>query len=129
VVGEMIQTLISKGIKAKTVVEAIQDFVESNVELSGIAIYSEDGLPVFEEGDLAKKIVLPANLWLTTYERLKGEFMGNNFKTTLETNDYLFVFQQIQSELLLTGIARRVAPLQFVMVKMDQLATLLKDLL
>lgn len=129
VVGEMIQTLIRRGLKAKTVAEAIQEFVEKNVELSGIAIYSEDGLPVFEEGDLAKKIVLPANLLLTNYDRLKGEFVGNSFKTTLETNEYLFVFHHIKSELLLTGIARRIAPLQFVMVKMDQLAEIIKELI
>jgi GTPase SAR1 family protein len=129
VVGEMIQTLIRRGLKAKTVAEAVQEFVKEHTELSGIAIFSEDGLPIVEEGNLANKIVLPANLWLTNYERLKGEFAGNNFKTTLETNEYLFVFHQLKSELLLTGIAKRVAPLQFVMIKMDQLADIIKDLI
>ncbi len=103
--------------------------MKQNVELSGIAIYSEEGLPVVEEGDLANKIILPANLWLTNYERLSDEFGGNNFKTTLETGDYMFVFQQLKSKLLLTGIARKVSPLQYVLVKMEQLAELITDLL
>jgi GTPase SAR1 family protein len=129
VVGEMVQTLITKSIKAKTVSEAIQEFVKQNAELSGIAIYSEDGLPVFEEGDLANKIILPANLWLTNYERLRGDFPGNNFKTTLETNDYMFVFQQIKTEIFLAGIARKVSPLQYVLVKMEKLAEIVSELL
>jgi Ras-related GTP-binding protein A/B len=129
VVGEIIQILIKKNVRAKTVTEAIQQFVEQNAELSGIAIYSEEGLPVVEEGVLADKIILPANLLLTNYERLSDEFTGDNFKTTLETNDYMFVFQQIKSKLLLSGIARKVSPLQYVLVKMDQLAELISDLL
>jgi len=77
----------------------------------------------------APKIILPANLWLTNYDRLSTEFNGNDFKTTLETSDYIFVFQQIKSGLLLSGIAHKVAPLQYVMVKMDQMAEIITDLL
>jgi GTPase SAR1 family protein len=122
-VGEMIQTLIIRNTKAKTVSEAIHEFIESHQELSGVAIYTDDGLPVFEEGALAERIILPANLWLTNYDRLSDEFAADQtFKTTLETNDYIFVFQRIHSELLLTGIAQKVAPLQYVLVKMEQLA-------
>lgn len=122
-VGEMIQTLILRNTKAKTVSEAIHEFIETHQELSGVAIYTDDGLPVFEEGELAERIILPANLWLTNYDRLSGEFASDQtFKTTLETNDYIFVFQRLQNELLLTGIAQKVAPLQYVLVKMEQLA-------
>ncbi|MFX1516297.1 MAG: ADP-ribosylation factor-like protein, partial [Promethearchaeota archaeon] len=62
-VGEMVQTLILKTTKAKTVSEAIQEFIETHTELSGIAVYSDDGLPVFEEGEMADQIIHPANLW------------------------------------------------------------------
>lgn len=129
-VGEMIQTLIIKNTKAKTVSKAIQEYIETHRELSGIAIYTEDGLPVFEEGELANQIILPANLWLSNYERLSDEFVSDDtFKTTLETNDYIFVFQRIKSELLFTGIAKNVAPLQYVLVKMEQLAAIVSKLL
>ncbi|MFW9853413.1 MAG: ADP-ribosylation factor-like protein [Candidatus Thorarchaeota archaeon] len=128
-VGEIVQGIIRKNTKAKTVSEAIQEFVEANKELSGIAVYTEEGLPVFEEGDLANLIVVPANLLLTSLDRLVTEFRSDTFKTTMETNDYLFIFQRIKSELLLTGVAHKIAPLQYMMVKMDQLAGLVEDLL
>ena len=130
VVGEMVQTIINKGTKAKTVSEAIQEFIQLNKELSGIAIYTEDGLPVFEEGTLTTKLILPANLWLTNLDRLTDEFASDvTFKTTLETNQYMFVFQKLRGELLLTGIAHKVSPLQYVLVKMDKLAGVVEELL
>ena len=129
VMGEMIQVILGRSLKATTVTEAIQEFIEQNKELSGIAVYSEDGLPVFEEGELANKIILPTNLVLTSYDRLSTEFNNDSFKTTLETSDYIFVFQQIQSGLLLTGIAHKVSPLQYVLVKMDQIAEVIIKLL
>jgi len=129
-VGEMIQKLILQSTKAKTVSEAIQEFIQQHAELSGIAIYTDDGLPVFEEGEEAERIILPANLWLTNYDRIKTEFETvSTFKTTLETDDYVLVFQRIKSELLLTGIAKKVAPLQYVLVKMEQIATIVSGLL
>ncbi|MFX1285667.1 MAG: ADP-ribosylation factor-like protein [Promethearchaeota archaeon] len=129
-VGEMVQTLILKTTKAKTVSEAIQEFMQAHRELSGIAVYSDDGLPVFEEGEMADQIILPANLWLTNYDRLSNEFASDiTFKTTLETNDYIFIFQKLKGELLLSGIAQKVAPLQYVLVKMEQLAEIISKLL
>ncbi|MFX0123631.1 MAG: ADP-ribosylation factor-like protein [Candidatus Hodarchaeota archaeon] len=129
-IGEMIQKLILQSTKAKTVSEAIQEFIHQHTELSGIAVYTDDGLPVFEEGELAERIILPANLWLTNYDRIKSEFeTTSTFKTTLETDDYVFVFQRIKDELLLTGIAKKVAPLHYVLVKMEQIATIVSDLL
>jgi len=129
VMGDIIKTILGKSLKARTVTEAIQEFIEQNKELSGVAVYSEDGLPVFEEGNDANKIILPANLWLTNYDRLSDEFDGNDFKTTLETSNYMFVFQQMKSGLLLSGIAHKVAPLQYVLVKMDQMAEIINELL
>ncbi len=130
-VGEMVQTLIIKTSKAQTVSEAIQEFIWTHKELSGIAVYTtEEGLPVFEEGDMADRIILPANLWLSNYDRITNEFASDEtFKTTLETNDYIFIFQRLKNELLLSGIAKKVAPLQYVLVKMEQLAEIISRLL
>jgi GTPase SAR1 family protein len=128
-IGEMIQKIIIKSTRAQTVSEAIQKFIEDHQEISGIAVYTEDGLPVFEKGQLVDRIILPANLLLANYERLKGEINTTTFKTTLETNDYIFVFQKIKSELLLTGVARKVAPLQYVLVKMEKFAEVVNKLL
>ena len=130
-VGEMVQTLILKTTKAQTVSEAIQEFIQTHTELSGIAIYTaEEGLPVFEEGKMAERIILPANLWLSNYDRIDSEFASNQtFKTTLETNDYILIFQKIGRELLLSGIAQKVAPLQYMLIKMEQLAEIISRLL
>jgi len=132
-IGEIIRTLMIKSTKAQTVSEAIREFLKQNEELGGVSIYTaEEGLPVFEEGELAEQIIIPANLCLTTNERIGSEFnVTDVFKTTIETNDYIFVFQHLKTtqELLLSGIARKIAPLQYVMVKMEQLAAIVKDLL
>lgn len=132
VMGELIRKLITKSGTVKTVSEAIQGFINTNTEISGIAIYTEEGLPVLEEGNLTTKIVLPANLWLSNHDKLRKEFnLSNTYKTTLETNDYILISQVINSKekLLLTGIAEKIAPLQYVLAKMDQFATVLIDLL
>lgn len=131
-VGDIIKTLIIESSKAKTVSEAMKEFIAQSVELSGVAIYSDDGLPVFEEGELSDKIIVPANLWLTQSDRLSDEFeTADIFKSILETNEYIFVFHQIKGteRLLLTGIARRVAPLQYVLMQMNKLADIVTDLL
>ncbi|MFW9854517.1 MAG: ADP-ribosylation factor-like protein [Candidatus Thorarchaeota archaeon] len=129
-VGDLIQTLVIKNTKGKDVSQTIQEFIEMNEELSGVTVYTEDGLPVFEEGPMANRIIIPANLWLSNYDRISNEFASNQtLKTTLETNEYMFVFQKIKSELMLSGIARKVSPLQYILVKMDKLADLINELL
>jgi GTPase SAR1 family protein len=121
--GELIRTLIRKTEKSKTVSEAIQEFLGQNNEVSGIAIYTEDGVPVFEEGRLANRIMLHANLSLTHYERIKAEFQtSKTFKTTLETDDYFFVFQKLKNEIMFIGIAEKTEALQYITEKMNQFA-------
>jgi len=128
VVGEIIQTLILQSSKAQTVSEAIEQFLQSNIEMSGVAVYTDEGLPVFEGGE-TDRIILPANLWLASYDRLASEYQQEEIKTVLETNNYIFVFRVIKSQLLLSGIAKKVAPLQYVLVKMEQLTEILNQLL
>jgi GTPase SAR1 family protein len=128
VVGEIIRALILRNTKALSVSGAIDEFIKSHDEISGIAVYTDDGLPVFEEGE-TDRIILPANLWLTSYDRLSEEYQREDMKTVLETRDYVFVFRNIKSELLLSGVAQKVAPLQYVLIKMEQLAEILNELL
>ncbi|MHA2237077.1 MAG: ADP-ribosylation factor-like protein [Candidatus Hodarchaeales archaeon] len=128
VVGEIIRALIVRNTKAQTVSGAIDEFIKTHDELSGIAVYTDDGLPVFEEGN-TDRIILPANLLLASYDRLFEEYQHEEIKTILETKDYIFVFRNIKSELFLSGIAQKIAPLQYVLVKMEQLAEILNQLL
>lgn len=130
VFGEITKILISQSGTAKSVGTAITSFVEQSQELSGITVYTEEGLPVFEEGELLDKIVVPANLWLSASERIREEFQTSKMlRTMVETDDYIFVFQKLKEKLLLTGLAKKIAPTQFVLLKMDQLSKTINDLL
>jgi predicted regulator of Ras-like GTPase activity (Roadblock/LC7/MglB family) len=129
VFGEIIRTLMAQSTKAQSVSEALQDFITQTQELSGVTVYTDEGLPVFEEGN-TDKIIVPANLWLTSSDRLSDEFgTQNTLKSTIETDDFVFVFQNIKNKLLLTGVAKKVAPLNFVLVKMEELAKTVDELL
>jgi predicted regulator of Ras-like GTPase activity (Roadblock/LC7/MglB family) len=129
VTAEIVQTLIIKSSEAKTISEVLQKFIESSEELAGIALYTEEGLPVFEEGDLADSILIPANLWLSNLDRIQDEFStSKTYKTYLETDDLIFVCERLKSEIILTGIAKKVAPLQYILIKMEEVAKALKDL-
>lgn len=130
VMGEVLQTMLLKSTKARTVSEAIQEFIADQRELAGVAVYTDEGLPIFEEGELTEKIMLPANLWLTDYTRMSTHFATGTYKTTLETTDFIFVFQRIkEGEFVLTGVARKTAPLQYVLLKMEQVSGIVGNLL
>ena len=96
VTAEIVQTLIIQSSEAKTISEVLQKFIESTEELAGIALYTEEGLPVFEEGDLADSILIPANLWLSNLDRIQDEFdTSKTYKTYLETDDLISSFEGI----------------------------------
>lgn len=128
--GEIIRHLFKENVKASSVSETIQQFLRDNKELEGVAIYTDEGLAAFEEGTLANKLILPANLWLSSSERISDEFPSTStLKSTVETDDYIFVFQQVREDLLFSGVAKKVAPLQYVLVKVDELAQTVKELI
>lgn len=127
--GEIIRTLMAQSTKAQSVSEALTEFIAQTEELSGITVYTDEGLPVFEEGT-TDMIVVPANLWLSSSDRLSDEFGAQKtLKSVVETDEYVFVFQNMKNKLLLTGVAKKVAPLNFVLVKMEELAKTVDGLL
>ncbi|MFX0014822.1 MAG: ADP-ribosylation factor-like protein [Promethearchaeota archaeon] len=130
VTAEIVRSLIMKSSSAQTISEVLQKFIESTEELSGIALYTDEGLPVFEEGDLADSILIPANLWLSNLDRIQDEFAtSTTYKTYLETDDLIFVCEKLKSEIILTGIAKKVAPLQYILIKMEEVADALKGII
>ncbi|MHA2362571.1 MAG: ADP-ribosylation factor-like protein [Candidatus Hodarchaeales archaeon] len=132
VFGNVMKIMLSQSRKVKNIKEAIQEYLVQTEELVGITIYTDDGLPVFEEGEMIDKIIVPANLWLSSSERLKTEFQTKQIlKSTVETDEYVFVFQKIKDDLLLTGVAKRKTggEHQFIMLKMDQLADYVNELM
>ncbi len=127
--GEIIRTLMEGSTQAQSVTEMLQTFMKQTRELEGVTVYTDEGLPVFEEGT-TDVIVVPANLWLSSSDRLSDEFGAQEvLKSVIETDEYIFVFQAMRNKFLLTGVAKKVAPLQFVLIKMNELAKAVNDLL
>ena len=128
-IGEMLQTLILKTTKALTVSEAIQDFLNKHKDLSGIIICNEEGVPLFQEGNYSD-FLLPANLSLANYEKMKGEFRPlKSFKITTEVDETIIVLQKLKKDLLFIGIAQKTGSAQFTSVKLDKIAEIVNKLL
>lgn len=130
VIGEMLQSLILKSLKARTVSEAIQDFLSQHPELVAITLCNEEGVPIFEEGEQTNDIFFPSNLALTNYEKVKREFTTlKNFKSIMELNDRILLFQRLKKDLLFTGIAEKIGPTQYTLVTMDKIITIINKLI
>jgi GTPase SAR1 family protein len=128
--GKILQILVSQTIQARSVDDAIQDFMEKSQDLEGITVFTDEGLPIFTGGADSDKAVLPTNLWLASSSRIKDDFTTNNeLKSIIMTDEYIIVFQRIKEELHLTGIAKKVAPLQYILVKMDELVKIVNEIL
>lgn len=107
----------------------ISQFLQTNEDFFGVTILSSEGLPVIEIGEKGELIILPANLWLSTNERLKEAFNTDTLACTIHLNDQTLLFFDIGSDLLLTTIARKEAPLQFSFIRSDLLAQSLREIL
>jgi GTPase SAR1 family protein len=122
--GDIIKRILAeKSTIGQSVSEALQSFIQENVDtFFGMGIYTDEGLPVIEEGDYADDFALPINLWLFNTDRIEGLFNTvSTLKGSIETDDYMFLFQRIKDELHFTGIAKKTVPKQYVQVKIDQI--------
>lgn len=129
-IGEIIRKLIASSSKTQTVTEAIKEYITEGQDLTGIVVYSSEGLPVFEEGKMTDKTILPANLWLVISDKIDRSFgKQETFKSMLETDEYIFLFQRMKNEWFLAGIAKKMAERQYVMIKMDQLSDVVNKLI
>lgn len=129
--GEIVRVMTQTSSKAKSATEIIQKVIqESNQALSGVTVFTDEGLPFIEEGSMTDKIIIPANLWLASTDRMEREFKTENtLKGVIETDEFVFIFHRIKKKMLLTGIAKKVAPLQYVLVKIDQIAENVSEML
>jgi len=80
-------------------------------------------------GEKVEFVILPANLWLTTNERLKEAFDKEPLACTIHLTDQILLFFDIGSDLLLTTVAKKDAPLQFSFIRSDLLAQSLREIL
>lgn len=128
-IGEAMRLLISQSSKVRSLEETVQKHVRNNQELLGMAIYTDDGLPIIEAGD-TDKITMLANPWMDNIERITTDFKTRKLlRSTLETDDYIHIFQRISDKFFLMGVVERAAPLHYVMVKIDELAITVGELL
>ncbi|MHA2245674.1 MAG: ADP-ribosylation factor-like protein [Candidatus Hodarchaeales archaeon] len=107
----------------------ISQFLETNEDFFGATILSSDGLPIIEIGDKVEFVILPANLWLGTNERLREAFNAETLACTIHLNEQTLLFFDIGSDLLLTTITKKEAPLQFSFIRSDLLAQSLREIL
>ncbi|MHA2272655.1 MAG: ADP-ribosylation factor-like protein [Candidatus Hodarchaeales archaeon] len=128
-IGEAMRLLISQSSKAKSLKETVHNYVRDNQELSGIAIYTDDGLPIIEAGD-TDKITMLANPWMDNIEHITTDFKTRKLlRSTLETDDYILISQRISDKFFLIGVTERTTPVHYVMVKIDELVITMSELL
>ncbi|MFX0185024.1 MAG: hypothetical protein ACFE95_18220 [Candidatus Hodarchaeota archaeon] len=107
----------------------IHQFLQTNDDFFGVALISSDGLSVIEKGEKERieYVTLPANLWLSTNDRLKEAFQMNQLACTIHLDEQTFLFFDIGADLLLTCITKKEAPLQFSFIRSDLLAQSLNE--
>ncbi|MFX0116242.1 MAG: ADP-ribosylation factor-like protein [Candidatus Hodarchaeota archaeon] len=128
-IGDAMRLLISQSSKAKSLDDAVRKFVEDTQELSGLIAYTNDGLPIIKAGN-TDKVADPANLWRKNIEYMSDGFSTQKMlRSTMETDEYIFVFQKISNKFFIAGVTERVVPLQFVTIKMEQLAKIISETL
>ncbi|MHA2225334.1 MAG: ADP-ribosylation factor-like protein [Candidatus Hodarchaeales archaeon] len=130
--SEVMKQVHESSFEIKQIENQIEQFLQTNSEdFFGATLLSTDGLPVIEFGTASKLefVVLPANLWLGTNDRLKEAFNTKSISSTIHLSDQILIFFDIGSELLLTTIAKKEAPLQFSFIRSDLLAQSLREIL
>jgi hypothetical protein len=128
-IGEMLQSLILKSTKALTVSDAIQEFLTTHDDVTGIIVCNEEGVPLFEKGNYSY-FILPANLSLASYGKLKNEFKhARTCNMTIEVDDNILAFQKLKKDILFIGIAKKSGSAQFTLVKLEKMAETINKLL
>ena len=127
--AQIMKTIHESSFEIKQVHNKISQFLDTNEDFFGATILSSDGLPIIELGEKVEFVILPANLWLGTNERLKEAFNTESLSCTIHLSDQTLLFFDIGSDLLLTTIAKKEAPLQFSFIRSDLLAQSLHDIL
>ena len=103
--------------------------MHTNEDFFGVTILSSEGLPIIEMGEKVEFVILPANLWLGTNERLKEAFRTHTLTCTIHLDDQILLFFDIGADLLLTTVAKKEAPLQFSFIRSEMLSQSLREIL
>ncbi len=127
--AEVMKRIHESSFEIQQISKKLNEFLRNNEDFYGVTILSSEGLPIIEAGEKVEYVVLPANLWLGTTDRLKEAFSTETLSCTIHLNDQILLFFDIGSDQLLTTIAKSDAPLQFSFIRSDMLAQSLRDIL
>lgn len=127
--AEVMKRIHESSFEIQQISKKITEFLQNNEDFYGVAILSSDGLSILEAGEKVEYVVLPANLWLGTTDRLKEAFSTETVSCTIHLNDQILLFFELGSDQLLTTIAKSDAPLQFSFIRSDMLAQSLREIL
>jgi len=116
-------------IEAESLKDHLDEFIDEDI--SGVSIFTEEGLPLFQEGEMKNVVLISANLWLAVAERIVGELDATDALDAqlVISEKYVFVFKHLEKSLLLAAVAKRTAPLQYVVVRTKGLADELNKVL
>ncbi len=105
----------------------LEGFVDD--EITGVSIFTDEGLPLFEKGDMQNVVMVSANLWLGVADRIVAEFgTSDSMKAQIILSEnYIFVFIHLEKSLLLGTVAKSTTPIQYVITRTEELASTLNE--
>ncbi|MFW9903210.1 MAG: ADP-ribosylation factor-like protein [Candidatus Thorarchaeota archaeon] len=127
--AQIMKVIHESSFEIKQAHNKINEFLQTNEDFYGVTILSSDGLPIIEVGEKVDIVILPANLWLGTNERLKEAFGTNTLTCTIHLDEQILLFFDIGTDLLMTTVAKKEAPLQFSFIRSDMLSQSLREIL
>ncbi|MFW9995304.1 MAG: ADP-ribosylation factor-like protein [Candidatus Odinarchaeota archaeon] len=129
--SDIMGNFIRGSVTTRSIKETLTRFMQENAEiLSGISLFTDKGFLVSGEGDMVEEQTAPANLWLTNADKMQKALGANSLvKGVFETEDSLFIFQKIKDGFLCAVKADKSAPIQYVLMKIDEMVDLVKDVL
>ncbi|MFX0125158.1 MAG: ADP-ribosylation factor-like protein [Candidatus Hodarchaeota archaeon] len=127
--AEIMKIIHESSFEIKQAHNKINEFLQTNEDFFGVTVLSSDGLPIIETGEQVEFVILPANLWLGTNERLKEAFRTSSLSCTIHLDNQILLFFDIGADLLLTTVAKKDAPLQFSFIRSDLLSQSLREIL
>ncbi|MFW9779616.1 MAG: GTPase domain-containing protein [Candidatus Heimdallarchaeota archaeon] len=120
--ARVLQNIQEKSIVFKQMEHKIKEFLLTNEDFFGAVVISNEGLAVIEAGEDVEYVTLPANLWLSTNDRLREAFnIQEGLACTIHLDEQTLIFFDLNPELLLCTISKKEAPLQFSFVRSDLL--------
>jgi hypothetical protein len=127
-IGRVLKEISNRSSSKMTVSTSIKAFMEnSQSNLLGLAIFTKNGLAIFEEGFELDKLLPTASIFHSAYMHFKssrGE--SDNFDCVVRSDEYQYIFRMIDSRTFLAGLVSKNTPLLDPSQLFEQVEILLK---